>query len=53
MEKLKTVLGIFIFIFYYLLLRFTNTVYIMLDSIYVDYVYIHRIVSYIGYMECE
>jgi len=38
---------------YYLLLRFLNTVYIMLDSMYVDYVYIHRIVSYTGFMECK
>jgi len=44
---------ILLFIFYYLLLRFINTVYIMLDSMYVDYVYIHRIVSYTEFMECE
>jgi len=47
------VLGVLLFTFYYLLLRFLNTVYIMLDSMYVDYVYIHRIVSYTGFMECE
>ena len=36
--------------FYYLLLRSLNTVYIMLDSMYVDYIYIHRIVSYAAFM---
>jgi len=25
----------------------------MLESIYVDYVYIYRIVSYTGFMDCE
>jgi len=40
-------------IFYYLLLRSLNTVYIVLDSMYVDYVCIHTIVSYTGFMECE
>jgi hypothetical protein len=46
-------LCVLLFIFYYLLLRFINNVYIMLDSMYVDYVYIHRIVSYTGFMEFE
>jgi len=47
------VLGVLLFIFYYLVLRFVSTVYIMLDCMYVDYVYIHRIVSYTVFVECE
>ena len=47
------IIYILLFIFYYLLLKYLNTVYIMLDSMYVDYVYIHRIVSYTGFMECK
>ena len=45
--------GVLLFTFYYLLLRFINTVYIILDIMYVDYFYIHRIVSYTGFMECK
>ena len=50
-KKWNLVLGVLLFTFYHLLLRSLNTVYVTLDNMYVDYVYIYRIVSYTGFKE--
>jgi len=47
--------GLMCLIIYILLLttKIYHHCYIILDSMYVDYFYIHKIVSYTGFMECK